>query len=170
MFFRNKGTFCVGALSNLVSADQGGKNMRKFTIAAVLIALTVFFTSTAQAAWWGGREKKHDPGKQIVQKLDLTAAQQEQFKSAREKLEKDNKPFFDKIKEGADSLRAEMEKDKPDLKAIEQSIRAINGWRAEIEVNRVRSLLALRASLSPDQRQKFHGLMRPLGFGRGQKK
>jgi Spy/CpxP family protein refolding chaperone len=144
--------------------------MKKFAMLAVLIMLTIFFSTASRAAWWGGKEKKHDPGKQIAQRLNLTATQQEQFKAAREKLAGENKPLFAKIKERSDKLRSEMEKDKPDLRAIEQNIKEINGWRTEIEIRRVKSLLELKASLTPEQRQKFQEMMRPRGFGRGPRK
>ncbi|MFA5113918.1 MAG: periplasmic heavy metal sensor [Candidatus Margulisiibacteriota bacterium] len=147
----------------------------KVIIKSVALALLVLVFSTASLAapWWGGKERKRDPGKQIAQRLNLTAAQQAQFKTAREKLEKENKPLFDKIKERSDKLRSELEKDKPDQRLIEQSIKEINGWRTEIEIKRVKSLLELKASLTPDQRQKFQGMMRPprpRGFGRGPQK
>lgn len=147
----------------------------KVIIKSVALALLVLVFSTAALAapWWGGKERKRDPGKQIAQRLNLTAAQQAQFKTAREKLEKENRPLFDKIKERSDKLRSELEKDAPDQRLIEQSIKEINGWRTEIELKRVKSLLELKASLTPEQRQKFRGMMRPprpRGFGRGPQK
>jgi Spy/CpxP family protein refolding chaperone len=85
---------------------------------------------------------------------------------------KETKPLMDKIKDRSEQLKSELEKEKPDRRTIEQSIRDINGWRTEIEIKRVNSLLELKAGLTPDQQQKFRELMgrpRGFGFGRGRK-
>ncbi|MCU0641363.1 MAG: periplasmic heavy metal sensor [Candidatus Margulisbacteria bacterium] len=139
-------------------------------VLALLMIVWLIGSSAYAAPWWGGRERQKDPGKQLARRLKLTPAQQEQFKSAREKLEKENKPLFDKIKERSEKLRTEMGKDQPDQRAIEQSIKEINGWRTEIELKRVNSLLALKASLTPEQRQEYLKMMQPKRFGRGSRK
>jgi len=140
----------------------------------VLVSLVVLFSGASLAAgWWGGQEKPRDPGRQIAGRLKLTDTQQAQFKAAREKMGKEVKPLSDKIKERSGQLKSEMEKEQPDLRAIEQYIKEINGWRTEIELKRVKSLLELKASLTPEQQKKFRGMMRPSRpreFGRGRKK
>lgn len=140
----------------------------RIKIIAVVLLVWMSGTSAQAAAWWGGKEKKRDPGRQIVQRLNLSADQQRQFTAAREKVMKETKPLMDKIKDRSEQLKSELEKEKPDRRTIEQSIRDINGWRTEIEIKRVNSLLELKAGLTPDQRQKFRELMgRPRGFGFG---
>ncbi|MFH1386242.1 MAG: periplasmic heavy metal sensor [bacterium] len=140
-------------------------------VSIVLLVWLAVSSSQASAAWWGrDKAKGKNRGGQIVKRLNLTEAQKTQFLAAQEKIRKEVAPLLEKIKGEGEKLKAELIKDTPDRPAIVKSLLVIKSAQGDIEIKRLDSLLDLKASLTPEQKQKFNDLMKkPRLFSFGKK-
>lgn len=128
----------------------------------MLLAVLIVLSSQSYALWggMGGRPDRHG----FINRLDLTDKQKEKFKAQMEKVERELKPIFEKVKEKTDKLKKELQEDQPDRNAIHEYIKGIDSLRTNMELKRVDSLLELRKTLTPEQREKFKKMTGPQSY------
>ncbi len=140
-------------------------------IVAFVIAL---FASQSLAAWGRsgkGRADRPELAALLAKKLDLTQDQIEQIKAGEQEQQKLMAAGGQKIKELGERLKDELAKDSPDKNKVHDLIRQIGTQMTELRIARTDSLLKLKALLTPEQREKFKGLLdkkggrMPLGLG-----
>lgn len=146
---------------------------RKMLIGVCVVLLSVAL-ATQSLAWWGGgdKAKKIEPEKRmerIAEKLDLTEEQKEKFKAlveeqkeekkvkmkAKREKSEERKAEGEKIKDLAKKMKEELRKDAPDRNKIHGYIKQMSEIRTGMQIKRIDSLLELRKSLTPEQKEKF---------------
>ncbi len=140
-------------------------------IVAFVIAL---FASQSLAAWGrNGKGRADRPGlaAMLAKKLDLTQDQIGKIKAGEQEQQKLMAAGGQKIKELGEKLKEELAKETPDKNKVHDLIRQIGTQMTELRIARTDSLLKLKALLTPEQREKFKGLLdkkggrMPLGLG-----
>jgi len=135
------------------------KNKKWF--ASFLVVVLLISMSSQSLAWWGkdkAKPKKVNPDKRmevIAEKLELTDKQKETLKAHKLEMREDMVAHRKKMREISDKFKAELEKSKPNRKALHSLIRAMNEERVKMEIKRMDSLLELRSLLTPEQVEKF---------------
>ena len=129
-------------------------------VLSVLLAVFLVAGLASQSLAWGRgpSRPKFDREKmtgRIEKKLELTKEQQEKFKVHREKEKKDMDSHHKEMKVVGDKIKAELEKDNPDRRALHDLVRKASEKRTAMELRRMDSLLELRKMLTPKQREKF---------------
>ena len=136
----------------------------KKMITGLMVGLLVVVLASQSFAWAGrpSGQKDFDHEKMldmISAKLELTDEQKAKFKAEGEKMKKAMEANMDKMKKLADKLKAELEKDTPDRKKIHGLIAQMGKLRNEMQIRRMNSLLDLRESLTPEQKEKFKKML-----------
>lgn len=97
-------------------------------------------------------------GPRIARELDLTDAQKEKMKAARERQQRKAIQTRADIQLARLDLRKLMQADKPDQRAIDAQIDRISGLEAGLHKSRVAAMLEFRAMLTPEQQKKLKEL------------
>jgi Spy/CpxP family protein refolding chaperone len=138
------------------------KNENLFRALAVVLVLTAF-SSQAFAAWGkndkGGKPNRQELATAIAKKLNLTPDQIAKFKAAEQDRQKAIEADRQKIKELGDKLKDELAKDSPDKNVVHELITQIGAQMTQMRIERTDSLLKMRESLTPEQREKFKELL-----------
>lgn len=137
---------------------------RTTTIAALLAALLLAVAAAAQPgpAPRGDAPDGFRCGR-MCEKLDLTDAQKDAVAKIREQAAAAQKTQRKEMARLRNELQGIMLQDDPDAKAAEKVIREMGDLRTEQRVRAMQTRLAIRAQLTPEQRDKL-----PLmgdGFG-----
>ena len=138
----------------------------KKMICGILTVLLVVALASPSLAWWGwGKPERPRHEKRIEmisRRLKLTDEQKKRFLVHQEEMKKAMRANRRKVREAGDKLKAELKKDEPDRRTVHARINEINELRRKMQIRRVDSLLDLRRSLSPEQREKFRGMLGSL--------
>lgn len=132
-----------------------GKKVLSFLLAVFLVA-----GLASQSLAWGRGPRKgkfnHEKiQKMIGKKLDLTEEQQKQFKTHGDQMKKEREAHKEEMKAVGDKIKAELEKDNPNRRILHNLVRRASQKRTAMEIKRMDSLLDLRKTLTPEQREKF---------------
>lgn len=138
--------------------------MRKKNVFVLLVALVFIFALSSQSlAFWPGPKKpakpRQDGMSRIINELNLTPKQKEEFKHHRKEMDKVFKEHHKEIAKYANKMKVEMRKDRPDKRIVHNCIKDIGDIRVKIQIKRVDSLLKLRESLTKEQRLKFRKML-----------
>ncbi len=142
---------------------------------ALTVALVIALFSSQALADWGrpGKGKGDRPqlAALLAKKLDLTQEQVDKLKAEQQDQKKIMAAGSQKIKELGEQLKDELAKDSPDKNKVHGLIRQIGAQMTDLRIARTDSLLKLKALLTPEQKEKFKGLLdkkggrMPLGLG-----
>jgi Spy/CpxP family protein refolding chaperone len=146
------------------STKNGGKKMTKKNILVLCVALVfVFVLSSQSLAFWPGPKKPAKPRpdgmNRIINELNLTPKQKEEFKNHRQEMDKAFKEHRKEIDKYAGKMKEEMQKDRPNRRVVHNCIKNIGDIRVKIQIRRVDSLLKLREGLTKEQRIKFKKML-----------
>jgi periplasmic protein CpxP/Spy len=143
--------------------------------ALVIMLVLLVFSSQAFAAWGrnnkGGKPDRQEMGAAIAKKLNLTQDQIDKFKAEEQNRQKTIEADRQKIKELGDKLKEELGKDSPDRNTVHNLITQIGAQMTQMRIARTDSLLKLRETLTPEQKNKFKEMLNrkggkiPLGLG-----
>jgi Spy/CpxP family protein refolding chaperone len=100
----------------------------------------------------GGREFRFE---QMAERLDLTDEQREAIESIREKGRTANLELRKELMRLRNELQGEMLKDKPSEKAILSLNEKMGDIRTQLKANRLKTRLAVREQLTPEQRDRM---------------
>lgn len=95
----------------------------------------------------------------IAQTLQLTPDQKVQFDSIHTELAATVKPLFDQSRAAHDQLHALLDSSNPDAAAVGAQAIAAHGLEKQIEAAHKAALQKFEATLTPDQKAKFEGMM-----------
>ena len=70
-------------------------------------------------------------------------------------MKKEMKTNHEKMKEIKDKMKAELEKENPNKRTIHDYIKKMGSLRTNMRIKRMDSLLDMRKTLTPEQREKF---------------
>ena len=133
-----------------------------FWALAVLLVLTAF-SSQAFAAWGrndkGGKVDRQAMAAAITKKLNLTQDQTVKFKAEEQDRQKTIEADRQKIKELGNKLKEELAKDSPDKNTVHDLIARIGAQMTGMRIARTDSLLKMRETLTPEQKEKFKELL-----------
>lgn len=124
----------------------------KFPIFLLSAALLLSSSSFARGHK-GGHWKK------VMEKLELTADQQKQLESIKEKSKVNMKANKEELKQARQNFETSLDQDKSDeeIRTAFQKVRELKAKMAEL---RFEQMLQIRQILNKDQRQKFRELKR----------
>ena len=136
----------------------------KKMITGLMVGLLVVVLASQSLAMGRRPARPQGPGHErmaqgIIKKLDLTDEQKARFKAEQEKMKQAMEASHKKVKELADKMKAELEKDAPDRKKVHAYIDQMSKLRKEMQIRRMDSLLDLRQTLTPEQRSKFKKML-----------
>ncbi len=141
--------------------------MIKKNVLTVLVVGLLMVALSSQVLAWGARPAKRQPWpdkgaayKQICKRLDLTDEQKKSFESRSEGLKKEREAYHKEMREYGDKLKAEMQKDKPNRTTIHSLIRTSSTKKTEMHIKQMDSLLDLRETLTPKQKEKFEKMLK----------
>lgn len=141
----------------------------KRTMTGLLTALLVVALASQSLAWWGGGKPKrpsHDKRTEMIaRRLKLTEEQKKKFLAHQAEMKKALQANRKQVKEVGSKLKAELKKDAPDRKKVHAHINEINEHQRKMQIKRMDSLLDLRGALTPEQREKFRGMLGVLQDG-----
>jgi Spy/CpxP family protein refolding chaperone len=142
------------------------KRVSLFRALAVVLLVTAF-SSQALAAWGknnnSGKVDRQAIAAAIAKKLNLTQDQIAQFKADEQDRQKTIEADRQKIKELGDKLKEELAKDSPDKNTVHDLITRIGAQTADMRIARTDSLLKLRETLTPEQKEKFKEMLNKKG-------
>lgn len=90
-----------------------------------------------------------------IENLGLSAEQKKKVDALLAKAAKTNETEFTSLRTESGKLRDMLEQDKPDEKAILAQVERIGELKTESQKAMIRTLLAVRAELTPEQRAKW---------------
>lgn len=106
-----------------------------------------------------GERQLRDPGEtrldRMAARLDLTQEQRVAIEAIQTAARGNNLELRKQIERARHELRGEMLKDNPDERSVVQLTERIGKLRTELQVNRAKTRLAVRAQLTPEQRDKM---------------
>ncbi len=146
------------------------------SLSLVLMAALVLIMCSSQALADWGRDGKGKAGRpelaaMLAKKLDLTQEQVDKLKAEQQDQQKIMTAGSQKIKALGEQLKDELAKDSPDKNKVHDLIRQIGTQMTDLRIARTDALLKLKALLTPEQKEKFKGLLdkkggrMPLGLG-----
>ena len=91
----------------------------------------------------------------ISRELDLSATQKEKLTKLVDKAESEIKDLAEANKGIHDKIRDEMNKDEPDMAALERHIRELSSRRADIELKRLGVIIEFKKELTAEQQEKL---------------
>jgi Spy/CpxP family protein refolding chaperone len=116
----------------------------------------------AQEAGAGASLEKRHPGQRIQEiynRLDLTGDQKTQLEANKQQHREKIKGVRQEIKADKEILKAELMKPQLDILKINQIHDQVKSLQNQMEDEKLSSILAVRAILTPDQFSKFVNLM-----------
>jgi Spy/CpxP family protein refolding chaperone len=150
------------------------KKMMTLTAAAAILLLA---GSQALAQRGGGPHQRCGWGEggfgpearveRMAEALDLTEEQQQGIAAIQEKGRAANRELGKQLKRLENQLEGEMLKDDPSEKTVLELTRKMGDLRTEMRTNRVSNRFAVRALLTPEQRDKMLTLGARHGRGHG---
>jgi Spy/CpxP family protein refolding chaperone len=144
------------------------KNVKKWTVAALFIAVTSLVVTDLMAQ--SGRKPRVqrlesderemiEPGQmrieRMTQRLNLTQEQQTAVAELHESARVKSMDLRKQIERVRHELKGEMLKDSPNERTVIQLTEQLGKLRTDLQVNRVKTRLAVRAQLTPEQRDKM---------------
>ena len=126
--------------------------MNKKLLTSMVLALAFIFATPADARPGKGKGKGH--WKQMMKELDLTEDQKVKMKALK-KSKPDHKASRENMKKLKDQLKAALKSDTSDADLIKMH-GEIQTARNKKATERFNHMLAVRAILTPEQREKFH--------------
>lgn len=131
---------------------------------ALVIVLVLTALSSQALAAWGRNDRADKSDRQeiaaaIAKKLNLTQDQIDKFKAEEQNRQKTIEADRQKIKELGDKLKEELAKDSPDRNAVNALITQIGAQMTDMRIARTDSLLKLRETLTPEQKEKFKEML-----------
>lgn len=137
---------------------------RENVFRALVVMLVLTALSSQALAAWGRNNKAGKPDRQeiavaIAKKLNLTQDQIDKFKAEEQNRQKTIEADRQKIKELGDKLKDELAKDSPDRNTVHNLITQIGAQMTDMRIARTDSLLKLRETLTPEQKEKFKELL-----------
>jgi len=156
---------------------------KRWLVLILVAAMLIGVSSDAFA--WGRRPKEKSPNversgmrkpdvktleKKLSKDLGLTQKQKDKFKANAKATEKEVKEIRAKNKELQKKLREEMQKEAPDRNKVHQYIKERGKLQTDIQIERMDSMLELRKSLAPEQKEKFKNMLRKKDKSRFGKK
>lgn len=133
------------------------------TTAAALIAFSQPGPGQGSGPGRQPMQGNREPG--IMQKLNLTEQQQEQFKKLRLDMERKQIDTQSKVRMARLDLRELMGAEKTDKAQIERKMKEISDLQYQQKVARLDHFLAMKALLTPEQQKIWKGQMRGLRPG-----
>lgn len=128
--------------------------MKRITIITLALVLFTGITLSAQPAWGNNRNYDGKPrfGQQrMMEKLNLTDEQKDQFADIRLQNEKKDIELQSQIKLTRLEKREEMLKDSPDKSTILSLTEKITNLQGERKTNKIEMMFAMRELLTPEQ-------------------
>ena len=142
------------------------KKENLFQVLVIALLLTAL-SSQALAAWGrnnnSGKADRQAIAAAIAKKLGLTPDQIARFKAEEQARQKTIEADRQKIKELGDKLKEELAKDAPDKNTVHDLITQIGAQTTEMRLARTDSLLKLRETLTPEQKEKFKEMLNKKG-------
>ena len=124
---------------------------------ALLATLTLSGVSFAQPRF-GPADSHHDPGAFIEENAEALGLDDETLSAIRSIVEK-SKPTGDqlhaRLRELHRGMKALLEQDSPDESAVMRQVDSIGAAETEMHRHRLGTLLAIRALLTPEQREEM---------------
>jgi Spy/CpxP family protein refolding chaperone len=139
--------------------------VKRKNVAVVLVVMLVVSLLSSQAwAAWGKGNRGGKPDRQkitaaIAKRLNLTQEQIDKLKAEEQGRQKTIEAGRQKIKELGDKLKQELAKDAPDRNAVHDLIARIGAQTTQLQITRTDSLLKLRETLTPGQKEKFKEML-----------
>ncbi len=142
--------------------------MRSAALAALCLVLGLAAAAAAQPGPGAGRGPGDGSGPgerfgRLYERLDLTAEQREQLGKLRETGRAEGLALRKELQRLRHELEGELLEDAPEGKAVEQFAMRIGEAQGKLQAHRLRQRLAMRALLTPEQRDR----LLTLGEGRG---
>jgi Spy/CpxP family protein refolding chaperone len=126
---------------------------------AWLFAATLFTASAALAGGDGSGRRHHAPPPidRILEKhageLGLDEATLDQVRAIAARAHTEDAPFHETLRDAREALHELLRQDAPDLDAILAQADAVGAAETALHKRRLQTLLAVRAVLTPEQRQ-----------------
>ena len=137
----------------------------KSKIVAAMAVLTLSASLAVAAPGEGGhggkRGRQGEVGAKLAQKLNLTAAQQEQIKAIHKQTREENAAFFDTARQTRQELRAAKEAN--DTARVDALKGTLQSQRAQMKQIRQAEKERVMAILTPEQRTQFEQLQAERG-------
>jgi Spy/CpxP family protein refolding chaperone len=147
--------------------------MKTIKVIALIAAILFAGMTYAQRGEFRGQRGNFQDRREIVKEFrqqnpeaGLTQAQREQLKNQRIEAEKKIKPFQDELRELRAKHQTLVTADKPDLKAIENSLEKLANVQLSMAKIRAAQHQEIRAQLNDEQRLIFDK-RHQMGKGRG---
>jgi len=137
------------------------KKISKWISALAVVALsgTMAFAAVDNGAgkeWGHGHRGHHAMGARLAEKLNLTDAQKEQWKSINKSFHEENKAFFQSMRQTWQELRAA--KQAGDTAKVESLEPTLQSQRAQLKQLRDAQQEKFAAILTPEQRTQLDAL------------
>jgi len=117
-------------------------------LAAALAAGTLF-AQTAPTAPPPNRDGRDN----LMEKLQLTDQQNDQFGKMRTQFQKSNEEFASKLRLNRIDLRDLLQSEKPDKAAVQKNVKAATDLQQQMKLNLIDHLFAVREILTPQQQK-----------------
>jgi Spy/CpxP family protein refolding chaperone len=141
--------------------------MRKTTvIGAFLSAVLLSVATVAEAQPPGPRRQRVPPHEFLerdLEKLDLEPTQKEKVDAILTAAKQSRRTGRSELRAAFDQMRTLLEAESPDEAAIMRQADKIGGLKTEEHKAMLRTLLAVRAELTPEQREKLKTMGRRKG-------
>ncbi|MGH7898735.1 MAG: Spy/CpxP family protein refolding chaperone [Candidatus Binatia bacterium] len=136
--------------------------MKRTTILSLLAALPLA-TGVAMADRGAGRGHWHHDGARLERQLGevgLDARQKAKVDEIFADAKKDREENRAKLREAHQALRTLLEQDSPDRSAIDRQVEKLGEMKTEAHKAKLHTLLAVRAELTREQREKLKSMKR----------
>ncbi|HTY01121.1 MAG TPA: periplasmic heavy metal sensor [Bacteroidota bacterium] len=137
--------------------------MKRQFVALVLGLALVASTGFAQPDPGGKGPAGQNMRRQMVERLNLTDQQKQEIGKLRAEFQKTMIANRAKVQSLRVDLRTEIAADNPDRGAIEKTTQAISSVQAQMKMDLIGHLFAVRALLTPDQQKIFKNELMQIG-------
>jgi Spy/CpxP family protein refolding chaperone len=134
----------------------------------VCLLTAVLFVAHGTARAEGGRPGPGSPGaslEQSLKRLDLKPEQKEKVQAILDGSKKEREQLQTQIQQAFKELNGMLDQASPDEQAILRQADKIGGLKTQQQKAMLRTLLKVRAELTPEQRQQLTALRRHGGPG-----
>lgn len=133
--------------------------MKHYLLALLAVAVLVVPKPSfaGEGRWEKFAERRIE---KFISKLDLSDEQKEKIKDVRGQAKEKLKAAREKKREAFKALATLMKSDTNDEKGIREAFKNLQAVKTDAENAHFETILEIRNVLTPEQREKFHGLVK----------
>lgn len=133
-------------------------------LSTALGLVTVLAFATTADAWPGGGHGRHgsrgDHMRAKLEKLDLTPETREQVEGLLEAAKQEGETLRSDLEAAHEQMRELLEQEEPETDRVLSQADVVGGLQLALRKHRLKTMLEVRALLTPEQREELHAQRR----------